>query len=47
MIIEAYEKVQARLNLLQRLAEVETEARAGKTAGSHRDVMARVRQKIR
>lgn len=47
MSIEAYEKVQARLNLLQHLAEAEAEARLGQSAGSHSEVIARLRQKIK
>ncbi len=42
MSIEAYEKAQARLTLLTKLAEAEAESRARKTAGTHEEVMARL-----
>jgi prevent-host-death family protein len=47
MSIEAYEKTQARLTLLTKLAEAEAESRSGKIAGSHEEVMTRVEKLVR
>lgn len=46
MSIEAYEKTQARLAVLSRLAEAEAEARSRKIAGKHEEVMARMTKLI-
>lgn len=47
MSIESYEKMQARITVLSKLAEAESQARAGQSAGSHADVMARIKERLR
>ncbi len=46
MSIQAYDKLSAKIELLQKLAEAETEARNGRSAGTHKEVFGRLRAKL-
>jgi len=47
MSIESYEKMQARITVLSKLAEAEAQARSGQSAGLHADVMERLEKLLR